>query len=55
MRAIKVIFAMLLIMAAFAFVLVPAENGVFPSWINTDFVQFIVAIFCAVCALLAMR
>lgn len=48
MKALKVVILLVLLMCVFAFFLVPMEAGTFPTWINTDLIQFILMVLIAV-------
>jgi len=52
MRPYKVIVTIFLLMSIFTLFLVPMEAGVFPAWINTDMVQFMLVFLCVICAVI---
>jgi divalent metal cation (Fe/Co/Zn/Cd) transporter len=55
MRAYKVIVVIVLVMAIFTMFLVPMESEVFPEWLNTDLIEFMLMLFCVACAISLMR
>jgi hypothetical protein len=50
MRAYKVIVIIVLLMSIFTLFLVPMQNNIFPIWVNTDLVEFMLLLLCVVCA-----
>jgi len=55
MRAYKVIVVIVLVMAIFTMFLVPMENNIFPNWMNTDLIEFMLVLLCVACAISMMR
>ena len=50
MKSLKVIVIIVLLMSVFTMFIVPMESGLFPSWIDTDLIQFMLILLCVVCA-----
>jgi hypothetical protein len=55
MKAFKGIIMIAMIMAVFTLLMVPMEESLFPSWIGTDFLQFLLVLLCGICAIVLMR
>ena len=51
MRAFGVIGIIVLFMAIFALLLVPMSEGSFPSWIDTNIVEFMLFLLLAACVI----
>lgn len=51
MKGFKIITIMILFMCIFSLLIVPIEEGLFPSWLNTDLIQFLLIILSAVCVI----
>jgi len=51
MRAYKIIVIIFLLMCIFSLFIVPMEAGSFPSWINTDIVEFMLVILMVCCTI----
>ena len=55
MKSYKVITIIVLLMAIFTLIVVPIEEGVFPTWIGTDLIKFMGILLICVCLFAMVR
>ena len=55
MNALKSILILVIVMSIFTLLIVPMEAGSFPSWLDTDFVQFMLIVLLVATMLILIR
>ena len=54
-NALKSILILVIVMSIFTLLIVPMEAGSFPSWLDTDFVQFMLIVLLVASVLILIR
>ena len=55
MNAFKSIIIIVLFMVVFTMLMLPIENGWFPSWVDADLIQFMLLLLCVACVIVLIK